>query len=233
MDSAQESSGIRQVLKRLVPRSLLRERETFLRLGSAGSEYFRLRVADVSFLRSRNAEPAPAHARSLVFVCFGNIMRSPMAEALFHRAAAQTGLKNVTATSAGIHATPGNAVHPWALQAASEMGISLAGHRARLLTPEVVAHADVLFAMDFQNKAEMVTLFPGSRPRVRMLSAYTRGPLHAREILDPFFASVEGTRQCYRTLEECIQNLVCELNRRTGNAPARSEVAAPLGSGLS
>jgi len=232
MDPSQES-GVKQTLKKLVPRGLLRERETYLRLGAAGSEYLRLRMADVAGLRSEHERHVPPEARSFVFVCFGNIMRSPMAEALFHRAATQSGFLGFTASSAGIHATPGHLAHPWALQAAPDFGISLTDHRARLLTPQTVATSDAILAMDFQNKAEIVTLYPGSRQRVYLLSAYTRGPLHAREIRDPFFADVEGTRQCYRTIEECIRNLVQELASHRSQGQNDSEFAAPVRSGLS
>jgi protein-tyrosine phosphatase len=233
MDSTEEAPGIKQSLKKFVPRGLLRERDTYLRLGAAGSEYFRLRVADIAGLRAENERRAPIGSRSFVFVCFGNIMRSPMAEALFHRTVAAADLKGITATSAGIHATPGTAAHPWSLQAAPDFGVSLGDHRSRLLTPEIVAKSDAIFVMDFQNKAEMVTLFPESRERVRLLSAYSPGPLHGREIRDPFYADVQGTRECYRTIQECIQNLVQELDSGSSRQQNASELAAPARSGLS
>lgn len=227
----QRSETLKGRLRSIVPTAWLREREMFLRLGpSAGRAYLRLRLFDKLGARSGNCRKTPPHARSLVFVCFGNIMRSPMAEALFRRAATQANLHGFTAISAGIHAVPGNSPHPWALRASEDMGLPLAGHRARLLTPELVAQADVLFAMDFQNKAELMTLYPGGRPEVLMLSAYGTGVMRGREIRDPFFADVEGTRRCYHLLQMCIENLVEELSRFVP-APAASHSGLPAAVG--
>ena len=80
-------------------------------------------------------------------------MRSAMAEFLMRRElsdAPSEELRRVHIVSAGLHATPGKEAHPWAQEAAASLGISLATHRAKLLTREIVEQADCVFAMDFQ-----------------------------------------------------------------------------------
>jgi protein-tyrosine phosphatase len=211
-NTAEPSPDYKTILRKLAPTLLLKEREIYLRLGPrAGPAYARLRILDVLGLAS--SDPAvPKTSRSFVFVCFGNIMRSPMAEALLKRELSHLSPRQpLRIASAGLHATPGNTAHPWALVASAEFEISLENHRARLLTAEMVQQADAIFAMDFQNKAELLTLFPDSRHKIFMLSAYLNGPGQHGEIPDPYLGNLETTRNCYQMLESCVRNLAAEL----------------------
>jgi protein-tyrosine phosphatase len=145
-------------------------------------------------------------------VCFGNIMRSAMAEFLRRQALMGAGVQEqVRIVSAGLHASPGREAHPWAQQASAELGISLVEHRAKLLTPEMVEQADCILAMDFQNKTELLTLYPASQSKIFMLSAYGEQPWQYREIVDPYLGDLESTRSCSRQLRICIGNLKTSL----------------------
>jgi protein-tyrosine phosphatase len=203
---------MKDVLRKFMPNSLLHQRDIVLRLGPrAGWIYVKLRLLDVLGFRGRNGRVAPAGARSFLFVCFGNIMRSAMAEFLMRKMVLETtpdfasGLRIV---SAGLHAAAGREAHPWAQEAAVELGISLAGHRAKPLIREMVEQADCIFAMDFQNKAELLTLFPEAESRIYMLSAYAKDAGRGREIPDPYTSDLEGTRGCGRRLRTCVGNLI-------------------------
>jgi protein-tyrosine phosphatase len=209
-DTAEPSPGYKGILRKLTPNLLLKERDIYLRLGPAGIVYARLRTLDV--LGLAGSQPAvPKSSRSFLFVCFGNIMRSPMAEALLKRELSHLPQGCVCVASAGLHATPGNAAHPWALAAAAELAISLESHRARILTSEMVQEADAIFAMDFQNKAELLTLYPDSKHKIFLLSAYLNGSRQYGEIPDPYLGDIETTRNCYRTLQTCVRNLAADV----------------------
>ena len=87
-----------------------------------------------------------------------------MAEFLMRKALNEAGLEQqVRIVSAGLHASEGREAHPWAQEASEGLGISLAEHKAKPLTREMVEQADCVFAMDFQNKAELLTLYPEAR----------------------------------------------------------------------
>jgi protein-tyrosine phosphatase len=199
-------------LRKLLPDFLLKERGIYLRLGpKAGAEYIRLRLLRAVGVKTSKLT-IPKTSQSFLFVCFGNIMRSPMAEALLKRELSnRTRNENLMVASAGLHATPGNVAHPWALTASTDFKISLEKHRAQLLTAEMVRAADAIFAMDFQNKAELLTLYPESKHKIFMLSSCLRGPGQHGEIADPYFGDLEATRNCYRTLQTCVQNLADHL----------------------
>jgi protein-tyrosine phosphatase len=200
----------KDVLRKLIPNFLLQQSGIVRRLGPrAGRIYAGLRLRDVLGVRTANQRRVPQSARSFLFVCFGNIMRSAMAEFLMRQALHQAGAeKQVRIVSAGLHATTGREAHPWAKEAAADLGISLAVHRAKRLTQEMVAQADCVLAMDFQNKAELLTLYPEAREKIFMLSAYAEGPWQYREIPDPYLGDLETTQFCGKQLRTCIQNLI-------------------------
>lgn len=223
----------KDAVRRFIPRFLLQQRGIIRRLGpGAGRIYAGLRMRDVMGMRGKNQRLVPASARSFVFVCFGNIMRSAMAESLIRKALADTpppDFENVRIVSAGLHANPGREAHPWMQEAAHGLGISLASHRAKLLTPQMVDQADAVFAMDFQNKAELLTLYPDAAGKIYMLSAYAEGEWRDREIPDPYLEDPEGTCYCAGQLEICIHNLLAATVFSTaGKEPAGNSYEEPL-----
>jgi protein-tyrosine-phosphatase len=207
------SGDAKAFLRRFVPDILLQEREILQHLGpKAGRVYIRLRLLDALGIRASSQRLARPSARSLVFVCWGNIMRSAMAEFFMSHELREAGLtEQVQIRSAGLHATPGREAHPWAQMASEQLGISLRDHHAKLLTQEMVEQADCIFAMDFQNKAELLTLYPAFREKVYMLSAYAEGSGRYREIPDPYHGDLSTTLLCGRQLRTCICNLMQSL----------------------
>jgi len=87
-------------------------------------------------------------------------MRSAMAEVSLARALRESGRTDLIITSAGLHAIEGTLAYPWAQLAAEKEGVSLLEHCARMLTQEMVSSVDAILAMDFQNKAELLTQYP-------------------------------------------------------------------------
>jgi protein-tyrosine-phosphatase len=173
--------------------------------------YLKLRLSTVVGLENPKRFLPPKTARSYLFVCFGNIIRSPMCEALMNRALGDSFNRRVNVFSAGLNATPGTTAHPWAIAAAREFGISLENHRSRLLTAEMVEQADAIFVMDYQNLVQLLARYSQSNHKVFMLSAYGGEGYHPVEIRDPYYAGEEETRNCYKILNTCIANLVCSL----------------------
>jgi protein-tyrosine-phosphatase len=94
--------------------------------------------------------PAESICR-IMFVCFGNICRSPMAEGLAAKLAEQEHRDQaslVEFSSAGIGAQNGNPPTPEAVQAMARRGIDIAAHRARRATPDVVEAAGLVLTME-------------------------------------------------------------------------------------
>jgi protein-tyrosine-phosphatase len=199
--------------KKFLPKVVLLELQRYRAYAPAErSLYLRIRILNSIGLADPKCCRPPNTARSFVFVCFGNIMRSPMCEALMNRALAAMPDKQVAVTSAGLNAVPGRAAHPWAVAAARELGVSLENHRAKLLTAEMVNDADVILAMDYQNQVQLSLRYAHAKDKVFMLGAYAGEDYRLLEIKDPYYSGEEGTRDCYQILNTCIQNLVSSIS---------------------
>ena len=201
-------AALKTILKPMIPKRVIDERYKFARLGAAGKAYARLRTLDAIGLRAHHNRVPARNARSFMFVCHGNIMRSPTAEFLLKRALATRKIGGMTVISSGTHATPGTEAHPRAQAAALELGLSLASHRSKLITAETVAASDVILAMDFQNHAELTVHFPDARSKVFLMSAFADGAQQFREIPDPYFGGEQETRECVSVLQACVDRMV-------------------------
>jgi len=211
---------------KLLPKSWKSDFDNYRRLGPvAGPIYARLRMLDRLHLGWANRRKVPPQSRSFIFICHGNIMRSPMAEAFMKRALVEHGKDGFSVISAGLHAKSGREAHPWALAIARELGFPLQYHRAQPLTAEAVSQADAIFAMDFQNKAELLARFPEAELKIFMLSAYARGSQRGREIPDPYFGDEDTVRRCYALLQDCIQNLVHSVYPQSDTAHLQADAA--------
>lgn len=232
MQDERTKGGFKQAVRKLLPETILREREIISRLGPrAGTIYARLKLLESIGVRSsQRGRLLPTNPHSVLFLCFGNIMRSPMAEALFRKAAREAHLTDVESFSAGLHAIPGREAHSWALTAAAEMGVPLTDHRACLLTAQLVDRADVVLVMDFQNKAEFFASYPTAKDKVLLLSDFSDVPMRGREIPDPYFGNLDTTRSCYAMLQTCIHNLIGTLvTLRTTPLAAKASSGASRG----
>jgi len=96
----------------------------------------------------------------ILFVCEGNVCRSALAEAVL-RASLPTQL-GITTGSAGTRALEGESADVLTAQVAAAHGISLEGHKARQLTPELLANADMVITATRQLRSAAVQTYPPS-----------------------------------------------------------------------
>lgn len=167
-----------------------------------------------SAARSREpALPAGLTAGSrVIMVCFGNIFRSPMAEALLIRELARRGVEAHHVSSAGLSARTGRAAHDNAIVTAQSMGVSLHAHRARLLTKEIVADSDLIVVMDRMNVAILAERFPETRARAVLLGAFDPDVRRLGAVIaDPYGKPLEDVTACYQRLERSVAALAERL----------------------
>ena len=212
---------VRAAAKKFLPDSAVHQLRRYRMYGGRERAlWLKIRAMNVIGVMNSKISRPPKTARSFLFVCFGNIIRSPMCEALLKQALPSSRCFHIAVCSAGLNAVPGRPAHPWAIAAAHEFGISLENHRARLLTGDMVNQADAIFAMDYDNLAQLLSRYPGAGNRIFMLSAYASEDYPGVEITDPYDSGEEATRRCYAILNTCIENLVHSL--------CRSEFADPM-----
>ena len=98
----------------------------------------------------------------VLFVCSGNVCRSPIAERLTHAYALAHGLPRLTAESAGVRALVGFPIEPVAARVIEGLGASADGFRARRLRPEMIKRADLVLAMTEQIRDRSMELLLGT-----------------------------------------------------------------------
>jgi protein-tyrosine-phosphatase len=134
-----------------------------------------------------------------VLVCTGNICRSPLAEALLRAALKERGVEGVDVSSAGTGAWDGAPASEGAYLVGLERGLDLSGHRARLLTREVVEQADLILTMARHHRARVQEL--GGEGRVHVLGEYAGRSPDEGEVSDPFGGDLDVYRQTCAELE--------------------------------
>lgn len=162
--------------------------------------------------------PTTTHARTqpatLLFVCTGNICRSPTAEAIARQmleARALTG--RFQAASAGTHGYHiGEAPDPRACQAALARGYDLTGLSASQCTVDDIARAHRVLALDSGHLHHLRRLAPPElHPRIRLLMSYLTPPPAQLDIPDPYYADAPAFARVIDLCETAIAALLDEL----------------------
>jgi predicted ATP-grasp superfamily ATP-dependent carboligase/protein-tyrosine-phosphatase len=208
---------LRTTLKELVKGLARRSKRRFTRieeyryLGWRNTKFLlQQRLLHAARLKRYSPPQDLSGVRNILFVCHGNIIRSPMAAALLRkylaRSNCQTGLE---VFSAGLIQNVQEQSDERAKAAAHEFGISLDDHRPGRLTPMLILGADVIFLMDRFNEARMLAAYPEARTKMFLLGSLNndRTGYPGVEIQDPGLGDVADVRRCYLRLDIHVRKL--------------------------
>jgi protein-tyrosine phosphatase len=148
--------------------------------------------------------------RSVLFVCTGNICRSPTAEGVFRKRVADARLESlILADSAGTHAYhQGEPPDPRSQAAARARGYDLSRLRARRVTAGDFQRFDLVLAMDREHHDILVRLAPpSSAHKVRLMMCYARAAAH-EEVPDPYYGGPDGFELVLDLVEAASEGLL-------------------------
>jgi protein-tyrosine phosphatase len=150
----------------------------------------------------------------ILFVCMGNICRSPLAQGVFEEVLRREGLEDeVFVDSAGTgrwHV--GSPPDERALGAASVRGLDISAQRARQIRPEDCQNFDYILTMDEENYRTVAALCRGGAVVRPFLDFATDSP--EREVPDPYYGGPDGFERVLDLVEEASEGLLEDIRER-------------------
>ncbi len=153
----------------------------------------------------------------VVFVCLGNICRSPLAEGAFRRHVEQAGLAHAfeidSAGTAGYHA--GEPPDPRSVQEAHRQGVDISRQRSRKLVASDLSRFDYVMAMDNSNLRNIRALAKGSvKADIGLMLA--EADLRRTEVPDPYYGGAQGFNAVWRMVDVATAGLLTRVRAERG-----------------
>ncbi len=155
--------------------------------------------------------------KTILFICTGNLCRSPMAEGLFRHSTKNHSA--YTVLSAGVGAIDGQAASVNAIRVMKEIGIDISGHRSRQLTAELVAKADYILGMTHGHVDAVNLLYPHASEKTFLVREFDeRLKPYQKDISDPIGGSCEVYANCRDQIRNALPSLLNFIEQQNPNA---------------
>jgi glycine hydroxymethyltransferase len=157
-------------------------------------------------LDSRSLAPSEP-VKSVLFVCTGNICRSPIAEGLFRRLLGNR--KDIKVASAGVHAVRGQPPSLYAVQVCEEEGVDISGLRSQPLSAALIDQATHIFAMTGAHLETIQMLFPDGAEKSFLLREFEEPDTTVwRDVPDPIGLGRDVYEVCARTIKNALPSVL-------------------------
>jgi len=173
-------------------------------------------------------------ADRILFLCYGNICRSPFAAAYWNDRLSRLGVEGPVAISAGYHPEAGRTTPGNHKKIVRRFGLDLEAHRSSVVTEKMIHEADIVFIMDADNRAEVDRRFPQARSKMYYLGLFSGDSKTC--IPDPYNLPLEQQLEAYRLIQSALGMALNTLavHRGKPSHPLRifmfhSIVSRPLG----
>jgi glycine hydroxymethyltransferase len=172
------------------------------------------------------------NVKSVLFVCTGNICRSPIAEGFFRRLLGNR--KDIEVVSAGVHAVRGQPPSLYAVQVCEEEGADISGQRSQPLTAALVDRATHIFAMTGAHVETIQTLFPQSADKTFLFREFEEpGTTVWRDVPDPIGLGREVYEDCAHIIQNALPSVLAFVEQselvRPGATHSRELSSYPMG----
>lgn len=153
------------------------------------------------------------HPPQILFICQGNIYRSPFAEAVLQR----PGLlreRNISVASAGF-VGPGRPSPENAVAEADRRGVDLRPHRSQLIRTPMLRRPTRVVVMDTRQRREVARVSGRARSEILVLGDLDPESIARRRIRDPWNQSDRVLEESYARVERCVEEMARVLNDRS------------------
>ena len=146
----------------------------------------------------------------ILMVCLGNICRSPLAEGILKNKSQHLNIQVESAGTAGYHI--GNPPDIRSVEIANEYGVNLNNQRARQFTKTDFKNFDIIYAMDKQNYADIISLASNQKERekVRMILNEVN-PGEFKSVPDPYYGGENGFKEVYEILNKACKQIILNI----------------------
>lgn len=148
---------------------------------------------------------------NVLFICSGNVSRSFMAEMLFKDEIRRHNLRNISVSSAGLYAYPGNPSDSQMIDYLTKKNIPIDKFEARQTTKRDVDWADLIFVMEKSHEKTMEDMWPDAKGKIERLGKFAAHDPNVDDIIDPFGKSPYYYRLAQAQITLAIKTLVTKL----------------------
>ena len=152
----------------------------------------------------------------VLFICSGNICRSPMAAGYLLHRVEREGLLDLEVDSAGTLGIRKARASDGAIEAMAEIGIDITAHRSKGVKSKVLAPTDFTLAMSHDHLDYLALRHPEGEDERFLLRAFERGPepdANPRDLADPIGHPIDFYREQLQMITSCVDHLVDYLVR--------------------
>ncbi len=153
----------------------------------------------------------------VMFVCTGNICRSPMAEGLLKNRIPIHMKDDIVVQSAGVGAWNGAPATELAIQVCKESQIDIADHQSQIIEPELIAGANLIFALDQGHYTALRHYFPQYMDHIYLLKKYKNRDHFNPDISDPINKSYEFYKNIFQEIDQEINRILPNIIEHAGN----------------
>jgi protein-tyrosine-phosphatase/predicted ATP-grasp superfamily ATP-dependent carboligase len=155
-----------------------------------------------------------SQAESMLFLCYGNINRSALADVIVRAYAEDSG---ITVTSAGFHQESNRPSDSVMVEVAGQRGIDMSAMRSTSVTQEMLRDSDIIFVMEKSHYDRLLGMDAGIADKVYLLGAHPNSTGWPVEISDPYGRARSNYIECYERIDEAVDSIKAIIAGRSSD----------------